>query len=163
MKNLTLLPFDLSGQIYRSPMPCGDFDEGKSTLDEYIQAGINTVVMLTTEQENLERSGRDLKEVYSENGIEVIHLPIVDFDVPKEDGRLENALQDAIALAKAGQNLAVHCYAGRGRTGMFVALLARRIMGLEGQAAIDWTRQFFPAVETDEQARRVIEDGGKSN
>jgi len=138
-------------------MPFGSFDEGYTTLEEYKAAGIDTVVMLTLDEENFERSGLDLKKEYAENGIEVIHLPIVDFDVPKEDSGLENALQAAVAQAKAGKNLVVHCYAGRGRTGMFVALLARLILGLDGVKAIEWARQFFPAVETDEQAKRVME------
>lgn len=141
-------------------MPFGSFDEGYTTLEEYKAAGIDTIVMLTSDEENFERSGLDLKKEYAENGIEVIHLPIIDFDVPKEEDEFEKALQSAIEQAKAGKNLAVHCYAGRGRTGMFVALLARRILGLDGVKAIEWARQFFPAVETKEQAKQVIEDKG---
>ncbi|MBT3240535.1 MAG: hypothetical protein HN357_06535 [Chloroflexi bacterium] len=142
-------------------MPYGSFDEGFTTMEEYKKAGINTVVMLTSDEENFERSGLNLKKLYAENGIEVIYLPIVDFDVPKEDSGLEDALQLAVAQAAEGKNLAVHCYAGRGRTGMFAALLARRILGLDGQKAIEWVRQYFPAIETDAQAKRVVEDEGR--
>ncbi len=141
-------------------MPYGRFDEGFTTMEEYKKAGINTVVMLTSDEENFERSGLNLKDVYAENGIEVIYLPIVDFDVPKEDSGLEDALSKAMEQAEAGKNLAVHCFAGRGRTGMFVALLARRILGLDGQEAIEWVRRFFPAIETDAQVKKVIENKG---
>jgi hypothetical protein len=34
MKNLTLIPFDLPGKIYRSPLPNGSFYYGSSTLNE---------------------------------------------------------------------------------------------------------------------------------
>ena len=156
MPNLTHIPYGLPGQIYRSPMPFGDFDYGHTTLEEFRQAGIDTVVMLTTSEENLVRAGRDLGAMYESEGVGVIHLPIVDFDVPEDDTAMETALDEAIAQAEAGKNIAIHCFAGRGRTGMFMALLARRILGMEGHQAITWLREFFPAVETEEQAQIVI-------
>ncbi len=158
MTNLTLLPFGLPGQVYRSPMPFANFDHNQTTLKEYQEAGVNAVVMLVSDDEGLARAGRDLRETYVEAGIEVIHLPIVDFAVPTDNGELETALQRALTTVHGGGNLAVHCYAGRGRTGMFIALMARRILKLDGVAAIEWARQYFPAVETEEQAMIVIED-----
>ena len=156
MPNLTHIPLNLPGQIYRSPMPFGDFDYGRSTLEEYRQARIDTVVMLTTSEENLVRAGRDLGAMYESEGFGVIHLPIVDFDVPEDDTAMEAALNEVIAQAEAGKNIAIHCFAGRGRTGMFAALLARRILGMEGLQAISWLREFFPAVETEEQTQVVL-------
>jgi protein-tyrosine phosphatase len=156
MPNLTRIPFGLPGQIYRSPMPFGDFDYGHSTLEEYRQAGIDTVVMLITTEESLVRAGCDLEALYESEGMHVIHLPIIDFDVPNDDTAMETALDEVIAQAELGKNIAIHCFAGRGRTGMFIALLARRVLGIEGLQAITWLREYFPAVETEEQAQVVI-------
>jgi protein-tyrosine phosphatase len=158
MKNLTHLPYGLTGAIYRSPMPFGAFDIETTTLEEYQQAGINLIVMLTTPEEDLHRAGRDLEAFYLKEGYQVIRLPIVDFDVPEDNAGLDTTLKETIARAEKGENIAIHCYAGRGRTGMFAALLARRILKMEGVKAIEWTRQFFPAIETEDQALMVIND-----
>ena len=151
MHNLIQLPFDLPGQIYRSPMPFGLFDEGGTTIDEYDQAGINLVVMLIDEEEDLFRTGKKLDRIYRSHGMEVLRYPIEDFDTPDDIKGLSAALETVEAAARAGKNIAVHCYAGRGRTGMFLALLGRRVLGLGGEEAITWVRRFFPAIETVDQ------------
>ncbi|MDI6890887.1 MAG: protein-tyrosine phosphatase family protein [Thermodesulfovibrionales bacterium] len=51
----------------------------------------------------------------------------------------------------------IHCSAGVGRTGLFAACLAKRILGLSGEDAVRWVRRFIPmAVETNEQLQMVI-------
>ena len=160
MRNLTKLPFGLPGQIYRSPMPFARFDRGQTAWKEFQAAAIDTVVMLIEEGEDLAHAQHDLKALYQEAGLEVIHLPIVDFDIPDEFTDLDAALDQVIAQARSGKNIAVHCFAGQGRTGMFIAILARRILGMGGIEAIEWARQFFPAVETEAQEKVVIQDKG---
>ena len=55
-------------------------------------------------------------------------------------------------FAQAGKNVAIHYSAGIGRTGLFMALLARKILGYPGEEAITWVRQYVPnAVETADQ------------
>lgn len=157
MKNLTLIPLQLLGKIHRSPMPFAAFDVDYSTLDEYLQAGIDTVVMLIEPGEDLRRANMDLRRVYEEHEICVLQYPIVDFDTPEDLEGLKDLLQQVIEKANQGENIAVHCFAGRGRTGMFIALLSRMVLGLDGQAAIDWVRQYFPAIETREQEQIVID------
>jgi len=158
MKNLIYLPYGLAGAIYRSPMPFGAFDIDATTLEEFRQAGIDLIVMLTTPEEDLARAGRDLEAFYLKEGYQVLRLPIVDFDVPEDNVGLDMTLKETIAHAEKGENIAIHCYAGRGRTGMFAALLARRILKIDGLKAIEWTRQYFPAIETEDQALMVIHD-----
>jgi protein-tyrosine phosphatase len=155
-KNLIHIPLNLPGKVYRSPMPFAAFDEHYSTLEEYLQADIDTVVMLTESGEDLRRANMDLQNVYKENEIGVIHFPIVDFDTPDDLGGLKDVLHQVVEKAELGENIAVHCFAGRGRTGMFIALLSRLVLGLDGQAAIDWVRQYFPAIETSAQEQIVI-------
>lgn len=157
MENLTLIPFGLSGQIYRCPMPFGSFDLGHSTLAEMQSADINTVVMLIDHDEDRYHAGRDLAQLYRQQGWQVYHLPVMDFDVPEKLQDIRRLVETVYRLAVDGKKVAVHCNAGRGRTGMFLSLLARRILDMDGNRAVEWLRQFFPAVETDEQIRLVVE------
>lgn len=60
MKNLTLIPFDLPGKIYRSPLPNGSFYYGSTTLNEMQINGIKRVITLVEESEWWHRAGFDL-------------------------------------------------------------------------------------------------------
>jgi protein-tyrosine phosphatase len=153
---LTYIPFDIKGKLYRSPMPFARFDPDQAVFDQYIQAGITTVVMLIEEGEDLYHAGQDLKALYKRHGLNVIHFPIVDFDTPEDTQQLAETLNSVLTKTEQGEHIAVHCFAGRGRTGMFLALLARQIMGITGREAISYLRKFFPAVETEGQEQLVI-------
>lgn len=136
-------------------MPYARFDLGQTTFQEYLDAGVDTVVMLIEDGEDIHHSGRDLKAEYTSQGISVIHFPIPDFDTPEDSSVLKKSLDEVIERAKKGENIAVHCFAGRGRTGLYIALLARKVFGLDGQEAIDFVRKYFPAVETQAQEELV--------
>jgi protein-tyrosine phosphatase len=66
---------------------------------------------------------------------------------------------NTIASAQAGHNIVVHCSAGIGRTGLFMAALAKQVLGLSGAEALQWIRSYIPhAVETPEQQRLLLDD-----
>ena len=153
---LTELPFSLVGHIFRSPMPFGAYDPQEEIANEYIQKKVSVIVLLAEDEECLEKAGRNLRCLYEEVGFKVIHLPIRDFGVPSNSD-LVRAVNGVIAYAQAGCNIAIHCSAGIGRTGLFVALLAKQILSLSGEEAIAWVRQYIPgAVETAEQRQLVV-------
>jgi len=156
--SLTELPFDLQGNIFRSPMPFGNYDPSGEAFQEFKQKNISTIVLLAEDQECEQKAGRNLREFYKQEGFRVIHFPIPDFGIPsKED--LEHFVQKTIECAKKGHNIVIHCSAGRGRTGLFAAYLAKQILGLSGEEAINWVRQYIDgAVETDEQKQLIIGD-----
>lgn len=154
--SLIQIPFDLPGKLYRSPMPFAHFDPDNDVFDQYLEEGISTVVMLIEEGEDQYHAGRDLKALYNEHKIDVIQFPIADFDTPDDQQQLEINLKQVLEKVHNGEHIAVHCFAGRGRTGFFLALLARRIMEVDGVTAISYLRRYFPAVETPAQEQLVI-------
>ncbi len=156
MACLTELPFNLRGHIFGGVMPYGYFDPSGDCLLEYKPKGIQVIVFLAEQDECLRIAGRDLVRFYKKEGYEVIHLPIPDMGVPSIE-ELEEVSTLVIEKAKAGQNILIHCHAGVGRTGVFMAHLAKRIFGFSGRQAIQWVRQYIPnALESEEQTNFVI-------
>ena len=155
---LTELPFGLPGRLFRSPMPFGPYDLHGEVYDRFREEQITVVVLLAAEDECLHKTGHNLRTFYLQEGFQVLYLPIPDFSVPTKDD-LEQAVQDTIAYAQAGHNIVVHCSAGIGRTGLFMAYLAKQLLGLSGEEALQWIRHYIPrAVETPEQQRLVLDD-----
>jgi protein-tyrosine phosphatase len=129
---LTELPFQLPGRIFRSPMPFGGYDPEGKVLSEFKEKGISVIVLLSDDEECLRKTGRNLRTLYENEGFDVIYLPIPDFGVLSIED-LKQAVLETIQQARAGRNVVVHCYAGIGRTGLFVSFLARRSLEYRGK------------------------------
>ena len=118
---------------------------------------MSTVVVLVKREDLIRHSGRDLLQLYAQDGLKVLHLPSQDFGVP-DPVELHQKVDEVLQLAQSGENIAVHCLGGIGRTGLFLACLAKRVFGMEGEQAIAWLRGYIPgAVETGEQRQMVNE------
>ncbi len=153
---VTELPFGLPGRVLRSQMPFSDFDPTGESWHAYRELDVDTVVVLAEREETLVRTGMDLFDFYQGQGLKVLHVPIRDHASPADAAALSAAVDRALETARGGSNLAVHCYAGIGRTGVFLALMARRALGLEGEEAIQWVRRSIPgALETTDQQEFV--------
>lgn len=152
---LTKLPWPLPGEVFRSAMPFSSYDPGGELVQEFKRKRISLVVMLTTDREAQRFSGHDLRSIYASEGIKVCHLPIPDFSVPEAD-ELEQVIVEALDQINQGESVAVHCHAGIGRTGMFLACLAKRGLEISAEEAVSWVREFIPgAVEVEEQEQLV--------
>lgn len=148
---ITKLLFPLPGEVYRSAMPYSSYDPGGKLIQEFKRKHVSLVVMLTSDQEAQRFSGHDLRSIYASEGFEVYQLPISDFSAPEMD-ELEQALAEVLDHLTQGDSVAVHCHAGIGRTGMFLACLAKRSMDVSSEEAVSWVREFIPgAVEVSEQ------------
>ncbi|MBG0771868.1 MAG: dual specificity protein phosphatase family protein [Anaerolineaceae bacterium] len=152
MEILTELPYHLPGKVYRSPMPYSRmFDPDYRVMRAYRKSGINVVVVLTSWEEILFKAGVDLKKEYAQAGMDVIYLPTPDFGTPDPEP-FRDALGEALEAAKLGKNVAIHCHAGLGRTGIFAACLAKAVLNLDGEQAYNWVRESITgAVENQDQ------------
>lgn len=163
VEGLTPLPFPIEGRIFRSPMPFGPFDPQRVIWPAYQRQKIGLVVVLTEEQENRVYAGGDLLAHYRDQGLEVIHLPVPDFGLPPDVDRFKQALSDVQQAGESGEKIAVHCLAGIGRTGTFLACLAARIQSLPGKQAIQWVRRFIPQALENRQQEKFVEQFAAAN
>jgi hypothetical protein len=122
-------------------------------LEAFQENNISVVVLLAEEQEILKRTGRDLKTLYLTGELEVIHLPIPDFDVPEKE-ELEKVLDLTLSHTKAGRNIVIHCHAGIGRTGLFVAHLATRFARFIRGRSHPMGEEIYPRCSRSYQAGR---------
>ena len=83
-----------------------------------------------------------------------VHLPIRDFSVPTDMFRVEMAVRDTLRAAIRGKPVYVGCMGGWGRTGLFLALLAKAA-GVDDPVA--YVRKYYTprAVETRAQEQFV--------
>ena len=154
---ITELPFELPGKVYRSAMPYGLYDREERVFPAYLDADIAVVVALAESSEIIEKSGRDLLKFYQQQEMGVLHMPVQDYNVP-DSSLLVQTVEEALDLVNQGNNIAIHCSGGIGRTGMLLACMAKQVFHLDGDEAIAWVRKFVPgAVETDSQRQLVID------
>lgn len=86
--------------------------------------------------------------------IEVLHIPVQDYTAPSMD-QLVQFVDRAGESMSASRAVAVHCYAGQGRTGTFLAAWFVS-QGMGAEAAIAEVRRLRPgSIETEEQEQAV--------
>jgi len=159
---LTELPFGLPGRVFRCPMPFSPYDPHGRALQTFQELGIAVIVLLAETDECLAMTGRELPALYRQAGFGVLHLPIPGGGVPMK-GDLAHIVTTILQCTQEGQHVAIHCYAGIGRTGLVAAALAKRLLGVADEAAIAWVRRYIPgAVETPAQGRLLADDEPES-
>lgn len=153
-KTCARIPLDVKGKLYVSPMPFGPYDPGNALLKVYKQQHIQFVVMLVTDVELARKAKRNVLEIYKKNGIEPIRFPFADYTSP-DLHQISKTVDRVSGYLRAGANVAVHCNAGVGRTGVMTCCIVRDIMRIPAQEAIDYVKQFMQTNMTDEQMRLV--------
>lgn len=115
--------------------------------------GADTLVTLIEEHEFDEMAVTGLEEGCRANGLEWVHIPIVDGEAPDERFRAAwHAIGPSIrSKLESGRSIVIHCKGGLGRTGMLAAALLQEA-GMDSARAIALVRQARPgAIETSVQ------------
>lgn len=122
------------------------FPDGADDLHWLRRNGIEVLVTLTETPAP--------RHWVNEAGIMAVHVPVEDMAAPS-DRQFEVILETIRKANQSGLGAAVHCAAGRGRTGTVLAAYFVA-QGLGAREAIDKVRELRPgSIETTEQARAV--------
>jgi hypothetical protein len=89
------------------------------------------------------------------NGTYEIDIPTRDFHTPDPDD-LARGLEAAVFMITSGSPLYVGCYAGKGRTGLFMAVLVKAF-GIKDPVAFVRAKYYPHAVETEDQKKFVAD------
>ena len=144
-----------------APAHANAADRLASDLDQLATRGICCLVSLIDAQERGKIGVPDLPQRARDADLAWREWPIVDFSVPdaRRSAEFEALLDDLSQILDDGQSLAIHCWAGLGRSGLVAAsLLVRR--GVTPASAIQTIRHCRPgAIETAPQEAFITSRG----
>ena len=153
-KTCVRIPLEVKGKLFVSPMPFGPYDPGNALLKMYRQRKIGFAIMLVTDAELEKKAKRDLLAIYKKHHIQPIRFPIADYTSP-ELHAFSKVVDQVAGYLRAGANMAVHCNAGVGRTGVMTSCIVRDVNHLPAKEAIAYVREHMQTNMTDEQMRLV--------
>ena len=153
-KTCVQIPLKTKERLVVSPMPFGPYDPGNTLMKVYSQQRIKFVVMLVTDVELAKKAKRDVIGTYRKYGIEPIRFPFADYTSP-DLHQISKVVDRVSGYLRAGANVAVHCNAGVGRTGVMTCCIVRDITRKPAPEAIEYVKQHMQTKMTDEQIRLV--------
>lgn len=120
--------------------------------------GINTIVCLLETAEMVQHGLQQEGELCQQAGLDFVHFPISDSQTPADADAFRELVNGLHERLQAGQNVAIHCRAGIGRTGV----LAGCILVKDGIAGDDAIQQVssargFPIPETEAQHDYILD------
>lgn len=85
----------------------------------------------------------------------VLFADIEDYSVPEDEALFLEQLDAVCLVLRRGGHVHVSCYGGRGRTGMALACILRRLEGLDADAALERAHEASRGPEVDAQCELV--------
>ncbi|MDC7125578.1 MAG: dual specificity protein phosphatase family protein [Spirochaetales bacterium] len=150
------IPLQTTGKLYTSPMPYSCYDTGHRVIKNYLDKNIDMVFSLVTDKEVKEKSRHDLFKQYKKNKIQYTRYVIKDFQAPTIDFCNEVS-KDAEKRLTRGENIAIHCYLGIGRTALVVCCILIRVSKMSADEAVSYVKETLKANLTTEQVYIIHE------
>lgn len=118
LPEIYLVADDLPGRLYIMPCPSGD----NLTRDvaAYRARGVDTVVSMLAADEAADLGLADEGAICANAEMDFVSSPIKDFGLP-DIFVFDTLVEHITSLLRQGQQVAVHCRAGIGRSGMVTA------------------------------------------
>lgn len=159
-------PYDLlsipgiQGKLIFTPCPGTKDSSLVDSLATLKQAGASAVISLMPASELATNGAEDIGKQCQAQDMAWFHLPVADEQVPLEDfGQgWKTSKQSILERLNAGQDIAIHCKGGSGRTGLIAARImieagipradaialvqALRPKAIQHPAHINWITQF---------------------
>ncbi len=129
----------VSPSLYRGPQPSGE------DLKHLKEGGLRSVI-------NLRAESQESALICMGLGLRYYHIPVEDWTIPTAD-QIEEFLR--ILDDPANCPALVHCYAGVGRTGLFVSCY-RVKMGMSAREAIAQSDRETPWMGMSEEQREFV-------
>jgi predicted protein tyrosine phosphatase len=153
MPNFAIYPIALSsGTIAISPIP-GRSGQFEADINTILRWNPDLVLTMTTCEELRQAGAIELPDRLQDAGTGWLHLPISDFGVPdaKTAALWPTAAAQAHTILNRGGKVLIHCYGGKGRSGM-AALRLMVERGVRPDLALANLRDVrLGAVETNAQ------------
>ncbi|PTU76927.1 protein phosphatase [Pseudomonas indoloxydans] len=153
----------IQGKLIFTPCPGTKDSSLVDSLATLKQAGASAVISLMPASELASNEAEDIGKQCQAQDMAWFHLPVADEQVPLEDfGQGWKACKQSILeRLNAGQDIAIHCKGGSGRTGLIAARImieagipradaialvqALRPKAIQHPAHINWITQFDAA------------------
>jgi protein-tyrosine phosphatase len=123
------------GKVALAARPRGE-DWLEEDVVDWKRAGIQSILSLLTQEEQVELGLRDEGREVQRQGLEFSSFPIPDLQVPRSEAKLAEELDKVAASLSAGKNVLIHCRQGIGRTGLVAACLLVK-SGMSPGAAVE--------------------------
>lgn len=120
--NIYSIPGPWAGKLAILGRPRGG-DWLADEVNGWRDAGVQVVVSLLSEDEELELGLRDETLQVEANGLSFISFPINDYDVPASETAVRQLVNDLDELLDQGKSVGIHCRAGVGRSSVIAACL----------------------------------------
>lgn len=126
---------DGGGQVSIVPRPRGGAQLAED-LRALHEAGVDLLISALVPLEATELGLAGEGAAATAAGMDFRPLPVTDMGVPADMPAFLGALEEIAARVRAGEHIAVHCYASRGRSGIISSLLLA-LCGWEIGEALD--------------------------
>lgn len=151
-----IIPEKLAGAALPGGIRADLAEYARADLRELYELGVRCLVSLREMPAFFADACREEKLLWKS-------FPIDNFQVPQDDAAFSRLVSEIAGCVARGVPVCVHCFAGIGRTGLVLAAVTGRLLGLPGKEAIRYIKERRTAFDTREQERyvcRFLDRGG---